>query len=204
MDPQIGDIAGGDVLVEGAEIVEVGREVGAADAEIIDASSMAVIPGFVDTHRHTWQTLLRSSVPDCDISEYFSVIVGGFAPHYRPQDTYAGNRLGAPLGALNAGFTTWLDWAHNLNTPDHADEAIRGLQDAGIRAVFAHGAPLSSMEDWWSASGTRAHPDDIKRLRTQYFSSDDQLVTLAMALRGPEFSSLEVSGRFGNERGVAA
>lgn len=192
VDPEIGDLDHGDVLIEGSEIVEVGRDVQAADAAIIDASSMAVIPGFVDTHRHTWETILRSATPDCDIPDYFSIIVGEFAPHYRPEDTYAGNLLGA-LGALNAGFTTLLDWAHNQNTPDHADEAIRGLKDAGIRAVFAHGAPMTSMEEWWSQTGTRTHPEDMKRLRTQYFSSDDQLLTLAMALRGPEFSSLEVS-----------
>ena len=45
------------------------------------------------------------------------------------------------LEALNAGITTLLDWSHINNTPDHADAAIQGLKDAGIRAVYAHGMP---------------------------------------------------------------
>ena len=36
-----------------------------------------------------------------------------------------------------------------MNTPDHADAAIRGLQESGIRSVFAFGFPNTSLQDWW-------------------------------------------------------
>jgi len=86
--------------------------------------------------------VLRSAVPDGDVVEYATTVLDRFAPHFRPEDVYAANHLGA-LAALDAGITTLLDWSHIMNTPDHADEAIRGLTDAGIRAVFAHGAQVT-------------------------------------------------------------
>ncbi|HEY6688413.1 MAG TPA: amidohydrolase, partial [Propionibacteriaceae bacterium] len=53
MDPQIGDLTA-DVLIEDDKIVAVEPNI-SADAEVIDASDSIVIPGFVDTHRHTWE-----------------------------------------------------------------------------------------------------------------------------------------------------
>ena len=49
-----------------------------------------------------------------------------------------GMALGA-LEALNAGITTLYDWSHNNNSPDHADAAVQGLREAGLRAVFGYG-----------------------------------------------------------------
>jgi 5-methylthioadenosine/S-adenosylhomocysteine deaminase len=104
--------------------------------------------------------------------------VGGF---YRPEDVYIGDYAGA-LEALNAGVTTLLDWSHISNTPDHSDAAIQGLKDAGIRAVYANGMPTGG--EWWMMSELN-HPEDIRRIRETYFSSDDGLITLAMAARQP-------------------
>jgi cytosine/adenosine deaminase-related metal-dependent hydrolase len=103
---------------------------------------------------------------------------------------YAGNYLGA-LEAIDAGITTLLDWSHISNTPAHADEAIRGLQDARLRAVYCYGNPNTSLADWWYTSELEA-PEDIRRVRGQYFSSDDGLITLAMGTRGPGFCTPEV------------
>src|SRR6266545_1370694 len=48
MDPQIGDLYGGDILVEGDKIAAVGPSVDAGDAEVIDSTGCIVIPGFID------------------------------------------------------------------------------------------------------------------------------------------------------------
>lgn len=191
MEPSVGDLVDTDILVVDGEITEIGRDIQAVDAVVVDASQKVVIPGLIDTHRHTWQSVLRNSLPDDDLPTYLHTILDTFAPHYRPQDVYAGNLIGA-LGAINAGVTTLLDWSHIMNGPEHADAAVEALQSARIRAVFAHGAPNAPHHDWWGEN-TRNHPADIIRLRSRYFSSDDQLVTLAMALRGPEFTVMEVT-----------
>ena len=84
-----------------------------------------------------------------------------------------------------------------MNTPEHADAAIKGLQDTGIRSVFAYGFPNTSLQDWWFgpdyAGSVRAiDGDDARRLRTQYFSDDDELITMGLATRGTNFCKPDV------------
>src|ERR687888_763474 len=189
MDPGVGDIPNGDVLVEDGKIVEIGRGLEVSEAEEIDATGMIVMPGFVDTHRHTWQTPVRGVLPCCTLDHYFAVMLGSVGGHYRPEDVHVGNYAGA-LEALNGGVTTLLDWSHINNTPDHSDAAIQGLKDAGIRAIYAHGVPTGG--EWWAFSELE-HPEDIRRIRDTYFSSDDGLITLALAARAPGNSNFEVA-----------
>jgi 5-methylthioadenosine/S-adenosylhomocysteine deaminase len=190
MDREIGDVYGGDLLIADDRIAAVGPELDAGDAEVVDASSCIVIPGFIDSHRHTWETVIRGIAPDVNLAGYFDVVLDQLAPAYRPEDVYAGNYLGS-LEAIDAGVTTVLDWSHISNTPEHSDEAIRGLRDAGLRAVYCYGNPNTSLADWWYTSTLEA-PEDIRRVREQYFSSDDGLLTLAMGTRGPGFCTPEV------------
>ena len=67
VDPDLGDLPKGDVLIEGDTIAQVAPQID-ADAEVVDASGMIVIPGFVDTHRHTWEAAIPSpaSSPSTD------------------------------------------------------------------------------------------------------------------------------------------
>ena len=189
MDRDVGDIPYGDVRVEDGKIVEVGRGLEGSDAEQIDATGMIVMPGFVDTHRHTWQTPVRGVLPCCTLDHYFVVMLGRVGGYYRPEDVHIGNYAGA-LEALNGGVTTLLDWSHINNTPDHSDAAIEGLKEAGIRAIYAHGVPTGG--EWWAFSELE-HPEDIRRIRDTYFSSDDGLITLALAARAPGNSNFEVA-----------
>jgi cytosine/adenosine deaminase-related metal-dependent hydrolase len=191
LDPSLGDLPHADVLIDGETITAVGAGLSAGpDANVIDARQRIVMPGFVDTHRHTWQTPVRGVLPSCTLDEYFTGMLDNIGIQYRAEDVYIANLMGA-LEALNAGITTFLDWSHVNNTPEHADAAIKGLSDAGIRAVYAHGVPVGA-QNWWAYS-SREHPEDIRRIRKQYFQSDDQLLTLAMAARAPGNTTPEVA-----------
>jgi 5-methylthioadenosine/S-adenosylhomocysteine deaminase len=189
MDTEIGDVPNADILVEDGTIVDVGPGLEVGEAEEVNAAGMIVIPGFVDTHRHTWQTPIRGVLPSCTLDEYFGQLLGSIALNYRPDDVYIGDYAGS-LEALNAGITTLLDWSHISNTPDHSDEAVRGLQEAGIRAVYAHGVPGDA--SWWAYSDN-GHPEDVRRIRDRYFSTEDQLLTLALATRAPGNVTPEVA-----------
>ena len=138
MDEQIGELAGGDVLIEDGAIAAVGERLEVGDAEVLDVAGHVVMPGFVDTHRHTWQSPFRGVCADWTLEDYFRGIRMSISPNCSAQDVYAGNLLGA-LEALEAGVTTILDFSHCNNTPEHADAALQGLRDAGIRAMFAYG-----------------------------------------------------------------
>ena len=195
-DPALGELPEADILIEDDKIAAVGPNLSADGAKVIDAAGDIVIPGFIDTHRHTWETSIRTSAPDFTLGAYFAGILDRFAPHYRPDDVYAGNLWGA-LECANAGITTLVDWSHIMNTPAHADEAIRGLQESGIRSVFAFGFPNTSLQDWWfgpdyAGSILSIDGDLARRLRAQYFNSDDGLITMALATRGTNFCREEV------------
>jgi cytosine/adenosine deaminase-related metal-dependent hydrolase len=73
VDPAIGDLAKGDLLIEDGRIAQVAPQIDAgADAEVIDASDRLVLPGMVDTHRHTWQALFRNIGSDWTLAHYLS------------------------------------------------------------------------------------------------------------------------------------
>lgn len=177
-----------DVLVEDGRIAAIGPGLGVGDAEVIDASERIVVPGFVDTHRHTWQTVPRSIAADWTLGQYFAGLRGALGPAYRPQDIYAGTLLGA-LEALDSGITTLVDWSHNLITPEHGEAAYEALSDAGVRAVLAYG---TSDPDWMDPHA-RADHAGLVAMRHGALASDDGLVTLAMAVRGPDFSDLDIA-----------
>jgi cytosine/adenosine deaminase-related metal-dependent hydrolase len=146
------------------------------------------MPGFVDTHRHIWEGLLRNIGTDVPLegrTSYISFVLHRLAPAFRPEDAYAGNLVSA-LGAIDAGVTTLLDWSHIQGSPAHTDAVIQALKDSGLRAVFAYGFP------WWGKWEER-QPSWFVRAATEHFSSKDQLLTLALAAPGPEFTDFEVS-----------
>lgn len=182
MDRSLGDFASADVLIEGARISAIGPNLQVTGAEVIDCGNMIVMPGFVDTHRHMWEGQLRQLNPDMTLIEYLINVHGRYGPIYRPQDAYVGNLLSA-VSALDAGVTTLMDWSHLQITPEHTDALIKGLQDSGVRAVFGYGVPQASGH-YWEDTTRHKYPGDIKRLRSQYFNSDDQLLTLALAASG--------------------
>ena len=190
MDPGIGELPAADVLIEDDRISAVQPEI-SADAEVIDAAGFIVIPGFIDSHRHTWEAAIRACAPNATLDDYFVEILDTFAPVYRPEDVYASNLAGA-LECLNAGITTLVDWSHINNTPDHPDAAIRGLQEAGIRAQYAYGSANTSLADYWFNSSIAVPADDVRRIRDTYFSSGDGLISMALATRGPGFCTDDV------------
>jgi len=190
MDKAIGDLPRADVLVDGDTIAAVESNI-SADAQTIDADGFIVIPGFVDSHRHTWEAAIRGSAPNATLDDYFVEILDTFAPLYRPEDVYASNLAGA-LECLNAGITTLVDWSHINNTPEHPDAAIRALQEVGIRSQYAYGSANTSLADYWFESKIAVPPEDVRRIRETYFAGDSGLLTMALATRGTGFCQDDV------------
>src|SRR5690606_7980073 len=97
LDPRLGDFDRADVLIEGTTIAAVAPnlEITGDDVEVIDASRMIVMPGFVDTHRHMWQGALRNVSPDGLLSDYTRDITGAARSVFRPEDAYIGDLVSA-------------------------------------------------------------------------------------------------------------
>ena len=187
LDRTLGDFDVADVLIDGDTIAAVGPNLSAPNAQVIDASHAIVMPGLVDTHRHMWEGSLRGILPNGLLSDYTRDITGAARAVFRPEDAHAGD-LVSGLGAINAGVTTVLDWSHIGNSPEHTDAAIAGLAESGLRSVYAYGGGTPGPKNQF--------PQDIRRLRKQYFSSSDQRLTLAMAT-APDLPSWTVAREVG-------
>ncbi len=183
MDPKVGDFAQADVLVEGRKIVAVGPSLHAGGAAVIDARGRIVMPGFIDTHHHQFETALRSFLADGILindgsgspsaeKTYYEYILLKFAPVYRPQDVYI-NELFGGLSQLDDGVTTVHDISQIHHSPAHSDAAIQALFDTGRRAAFGY------FESAGGVAGNQ-YPQDAVRIKKQWFSSSDQLVHMIM------------------------
>jgi len=190
MDPEVGDLDVADVLVEDGKISAIQQSLD-ADAEVVDCTGKILIPGFIDSHRHTWEAAIRGCAPNATLDDYFVEVLDTFAPLYQADDVYASNLAGS-LECLNAGITTLVDWSHINNTPDHPDAGIRALQETGIRSQYAYGSANTSLEKYWFFSAEAIPNDDVTRIRDTYFSSDDGLLTMGLATRGPGFTQDQV------------
>lgn len=195
MDDMVGDLVG-DVLIENGTIAAIGSDLGvdAAAAERFDASDHIVLPGFIDTHRHAYQDILKGLGSDWSLLQYCVAMFGTLGPVFTASDMYVANKLGA-LNALDSGVTTIFDWSHNQLTPDHTDELIRGLRDAGIRAQFGYGGSMTQYVECLAPpfrSTAFTNEDEVRRLRNTVFNSDDGLLTLGLAARGPDLSTMDV------------
>jgi cytosine/adenosine deaminase-related metal-dependent hydrolase len=173
LDRGIGDFAQADVLIEDGKIREVRPNLVVSDdaAAAIDVSGRILIPGFIDTHSHSYQGILRNILSNGRVDpDYNRDIIGKLTPAFTPADAYAG-MLATALGMIEMGTTGVVDVSQVNNTPEHSDALIRALQDSGIRAVFAYS----------DGKGPAAqYPQDISRLQRSYFNSRDQLLTLAL------------------------
>ena len=91
MDPQVGNLVRGDVLIEGKRILAIGPNLFSGNVDVIDARGRIVMPGFIDTHHHQAWTAIRSSIPDSILIDdgtgtpsaqqnYFGNVLSTFAP----------------------------------------------------------------------------------------------------------------------------
>lgn len=193
MDPTIGDLSDAEILVQDDKILEVGANLGADSDEVVDASDLIVLPGLINAHLHTWQTGLKLVGSEWVSPDYHKNMHANMATKFTAEDTYVGNLFGA-LNQIDNGTTTIMDWCHNLRDLEMAERAVDGLEEAGIRAVFGHGTAKPPTTDGDIPFTHIPHPRDrVEYLRKNRLTSDDRLVTLALAILGPEFGSFEVA-----------
>ena len=177
MDPSVGDFPQADVLVEGKKILAVGPNLQAGGATVIDARGRIVMPGFIDTHHHQFETALRSFLADGILindgsdspsgnTTYFEFILLKFAPVYRPQDVYI-NELFGGLSQLDDGVTT----VHDVSQIHHSPAALRRRHPGALR--YRAAAPPSAI----SRARAALPATSIRRTRSASRSSGSPRAT---------------------------
>ena len=74
--------------------------------------------------------------------------------------------------------------------PSIPTRSVKGLKDSGLRAVFGYG---NANAEWFPPNEIPTNYADLRRVRKEHFSSDDGLVTMAFAARGPQFTTLDIT-----------
>jgi cytosine/adenosine deaminase-related metal-dependent hydrolase len=222
LDARVGDFEKADVLIDGKTIAQIAPTISAADAEVIDCSGTIVMPGFITTHHHQYETIQRSIIADGLLAgawpqeTYGSVVQNiwtagriadpadpskivwdlGRVP-YDPEDCYI-SQLVACLSEITQGVTTGTDTSQSNHTPEHTDAMIEGLMESGRRTVFAYSAGINRSAEGIPFEFPGALNDSTKgigRIAKTYFSSKDQLVTLGFAGgAGPAFDGAPYTG----------
>ena len=143
MDPEqgsgpLGALEDADVLLDRGRIAALGRHLPATGhPRILDARGEIVLPGFVDTHNHLWQSLIRGCGTDRELKGWLAACVGPlFHSTISGDDAYAGVRL-STLDEISSGVTTVTDFSHAFNA-GFARGNLRALADSGLRFVFAY------------------------------------------------------------------
>jgi 5-methylthioadenosine/S-adenosylhomocysteine deaminase len=177
MDPALGDLAHADVHVADGAIVAVGGGLDAPGAVAIDGRGMIVLPGFVETHWHMWNSLLRSMAGDSGDFGYFPT-VAALGKSFLPGDMYQGTRLAA-AEAIFSGITTVHDWSHNCRGRDYAEADLRALGETGVRGRFSLGAAKGHSP---AETCELAALEALQRDWSAY--ADDGRLTLGLGWRG--------------------
>ena len=177
VDPKIGTLPRGDVLVRNGVIEAVGPELTARDAQTIDATDMIVMPGLIDTHYHMWSALGRNYLSDNGF-EYFQA-KWATSELYDADDFYNSVMLGLTELA-SGGVTTVHNWSHNNRGPKHVDAELRAHRDSRLRARYSIGHI-----DRLPPDVVNTFPD-LERVQSEWFgeaSRLDGLVHLGANLR---------------------
>ncbi len=177
MDDRLGDLPRGDVHIRDGAIADVGESLPDPGCEVIDGTGRIVLPGFVDTHWHLWNSALRGLIDYTPERSYFPV-KHALGPRFRPGDTYRSTRL-ALAEAVAGGITTVHDWDHNVRSPEDAAASIRAHLHSGLRVRFGYGNPDGLAPD------VLMDLADLERVRDTLPAIADGRITLGVVLRGP-------------------
>jgi cytosine/adenosine deaminase-related metal-dependent hydrolase len=142
-DAGLGEVKGGDVLIDGSAIAEVGVALKAPVDEVIDATGRVVVPGFINTHHHLYQVLTRNleRVQDAKLFDWLTYLYDIWR-HITPEDLHAAAHAGL-AELLLTGCTTSAD--HHYLCPacvegDLFQAEAEAAREVGIRLHLTRGS----------------------------------------------------------------
>jgi cytosine/adenosine deaminase-related metal-dependent hydrolase len=215
MDSQ-GDLLRTDVLVQDGQIREIGKNIAASGAEMIDASDMILMPGMIDGHRHVWESIDMGRIVKSHPAAY---------AHYQewkmrtivcmtPEDHHLAQLVGG-LQMIDTGVTSVLDFAHGQIDGERAFAAARGLKESGVGGWFAFQmgvqssykpgdtVPLSSAHGERIGAPNESHWRTAERLQNELFSGSSDVLQFGIAPAAGQGSRIEaIREEFGRIRGM--
>ncbi|KAK3314819.1 hypothetical protein B0H66DRAFT_323132 [Apodospora peruviana] len=147
-------IRGGSVLITNDRITGVFTSAPSkvpAGTEIVDITGKIITPGFIDTHRHGWQTAFKTIASNTTLIEFFGRYSSFVAPFFWNATDVYDSQLAGLYEALNAGVTSSLDHATHTWSKDASSAGLQACIDSGARVfwgfTFANITGLVTVED---------------------------------------------------------
>ena len=181
IDPQHRVVAG-DVACVAGEIVQVGGDYtpSSRDYTIVDCAGCVVMPGLVQAHVHTCQTLARGRADDMELLDWLRTVVWPYEAALDEATITASVEL-ACAELLLGGTTAILDMA----TVHHTDAVFAAAERCGIRAVI--GKAMMDAPDPQIPAGlresTQASLDESARLIRRWHGAAGDRLRYAYAPR---------------------
>ncbi|VUC23014.1 unnamed protein product [Clonostachys rosea] len=210
-------IRDGSLLVTGDRIAGI-YESGKTPSDIpehtvVNVTNKIITPGFIDTHRHGWQTSMKTLASNTTLWEYFGrfsefASVGVFSA----EDVYL-SQLASVYEAVNAGVTTVLDHAHHTWSNETSNAGLRASIDSGARVFWAYAfhnvtnftvpEQIANFRDIAQKSTFKDTPTSLG-IAYDYFGSDPEeqvkdIVDLAMELNVSVVTTHTLQGPFGSK-----
>ncbi|GII91520.1 amidohydrolase family protein [Sinosporangium siamense] len=187
LDPELGDLPGGDVLISDGRIERVAAGIEAPDAEVVEARGMIVMPGLIDTHLHMWQHPLRGLGGNVWGFDDYSSHVFPLRERFGPQEMHDATYTCA-LQSMSYGTTTALDFCHNVLTQEHAEGSLRAHLTTGQRVMYAYGMLGYDDRLEQERQSRLAH---VTKLHGELGADPTQLVRLGLALTTLTYAKVE-------------
>jgi 5-methylthioadenosine/S-adenosylhomocysteine deaminase len=164
---------------------------GAGDgADLVRLPGKALLPGTVNAHCHTFQSLLRGLGDDLDFMGWRDRVLYPYSTRLDREGIYLGAAF-AFAEMLLHGATTCVDFFYLQDGGnDNAEAVVQAARDVGIRLVLAR-----AMYDWEGAPARyRERPADASRRVTELIRAHagDPLVTVQPAPHSPHGASSEM------------
>ncbi|KAL7809362.1 hypothetical protein V8C44DRAFT_334274 [Trichoderma aethiopicum] len=134
-------IRDGSLLITDDRIVSVNKDPKPSQlpngTQVVDVSGQIVTPGFIDTHRHGWQTVYKTIASNVSLAEYFNRYGEFFAADkFTAEDVYI-SQLAGLYEAMNTGVTTLLDHASHTWSNDTSYAGLNASVESGARVFWS-------------------------------------------------------------------
>ncbi|CAG9174407.1 amidohydrolase family protein [Cupriavidus respiraculi] len=190
-----------DIRIRDGRIAEMGPALPRLDdEEVLDASGCVVYPGWVNTHHHLFQNLLKA-VPggiNAGLEQWLASVAYPRLARFTPEIFRIAVRLGM-AELLLSGTTTCADHHylyHHGEGADTGDVLFEVAEELGMRLVLCRGGAIQSAAEHPGMRATALVPEtldqmlaDIERLKARYHdAAPDGLRRVVVAPTTPTFS----------------
>lgn len=178
-------IYGGSMVVDSGRIVDIGENEYIRSKyqnfnKEVDCEGKAIFPGFVNTHNHLFQTLLKGLGDDMVLSDWLATMTFPAAQFLEPEDCYYGAMLGCVEG-IKSGMTTQVDYMYPHASEGLSDGVIKAYSDLKIRGIFGRGC-MDSAENFGVRPAIMQTPKEVEkdlvRVFDKYHNTEDERIKI--------------------------